>query len=314
MGDRFLITGATGFVGSCIVRDLLSQKKHVSIITRHKKLNWRLYDIASQLKIYEGDLRSQSLKKIIDKIRPTYIFHLAAYGSLPAENDVGRMIDTNIKGTINLINALKRHHFELFVNTGTSSEYGICNHQMGESDVVEPINDYGCTKAAATLFCQKEARHYNLPIITFRLFSPYGYFEDERRLVPWVILKALKNQPVELSSPNHVRDFIFIQDVVDAYLKATQIKIGPGEIFNLGTGRQHSVLEVVNTILQITKSKAKIVWGKVKKQERQLEPVYWEADISKAIKTLRWKPKYDLEEGLEKTVRWFNKNINLYAY
>lgn len=312
MSETYLVTGSTGFIGSCITRELVRQKKHVSVIVRDKRLNWRLHDIASKLDIYECDLLSKSLDTVIARIMPTYIFHLASYGSLPSENIITQMIDVNIRGTINLINVIKKHRFKLFINTGSSSEYGIKSRKMKESDIIVPVNDYGVTKAAATLFCQKEAIRNNLPIITFRLFSPYGYFEDKSRLIPSVIVSALKNQSIELSFPNNVRDFIFIEDVVDAYIKATESKSNPGEIFNIGTGKQHKISDVVNLVLQITNSNSKIVWGKAKKQTRQIEPKKWEANISKVKIILNWKPEYGLRNGLLKTVEWFKAQGNLY--
>lgn len=312
MKDRFLITGATGFIGACLTRKLIAQKKQVSVIVRDKRLNWRLQDIASKLDIYECDLLSESLDTVVARIMPTYIFHLASYGSLPSENIITKMIDVNIKGTINLINAIKKHKFKLFINTGSSSEYGVKSKKMKESDIIAPINDYGVTKGAATLFCQKEAIRNNLSIITFRLFSPYGYFEDKSRLIPSLIVSALKNQSIELSFPNNVRDFIFIEDVVDAYIKATESKSNPGEIFNIGTGKQRQVSDVVNLVLQITNSNSKIAWGKAKKQTRQIEPKKWEADISKAKDILKWRSQHDLNSGLKKTIEWFRSTVDLY--
>jgi len=312
MQDRFLITGATGFIGSCITRELVRQKKHVSVIVRDKRLNWRLQDIASKLDIYECDLLSKSLDTVVARIMPTYIFHLASYGSLPSENIITQMIDVNIRGTINLINTIKKHKFKFFINTGSSSEYGIKSRKMKESDIIAPVNDYGVTKAAATLFCQKEAIRNNLPIITFRLFSPYGYFEDKSRLIPSLIISALENQSIELSFPNNVRDFIFIEDVVDAYIKATESKSNPGEIYNIGSGEQHQISDVANLVLQITNSNSKIAWGKAKKQTRQIEPKKWEADITKAKKIIGWQPKHNLHSGLKKTIEWVNKQSYLY--
>lgn len=313
MQDTYLITGATGFIGSCITRELVRQKKHVAIIAHDRKNNWRLRDVISKLDIYECDLLSNSLDSLVERITPSYIFHFASYGSLPFEDIAAQMIDVNIKGTINLINAVKKNKFKLFINTGTSSEYGIKNKKMKESDILVPINDYGVIKTAVTLFCQKEAIRNNLPIITLRLFSPYGFFEDKSRLIPSIIINALKNQPIELSFPNNVRDFIFIEDVASAYIKAAENKSNPGEIFNIGTGKQHRVSDVVSLVLRITNSNSKIVWGKVKKQARQIEPKRWEADILKAQKILKWKPEHELEAGLKKITEWFRKYSYLYA-
>ncbi len=312
MKSTFLITGATGFVGSNLTRTLVNNRQRVCILTRNKALNWRLRDIASQIEIYEADILSSHLETIVNKIHPNYIFHLAAYGVLPAESDPLKMADINIKGTMNFIQALKKNPFELFINTGTSVEYGIKNKKMHESDILEPINDYGITKAAATLFCQKEGKRNNLPIITFRLFTPFGYFEDKKRLIPSAILSALKNEPINVSVPTSVRDFIFVQDIVEAYLKAIHQSFVPGEIINIGSGKQRTIKDVVTMILAITGSKSSVHWGAVKPQARFIEPKKWEADTFKLKTSLHWRPKYPLQKGLEKTVAWFQQNKELY--
>lgn len=312
MNNIYLVTGATGFVGSNIVRRLVNNGKKVHILTRNKKLNSRLFDIASKITVHEVDLQNPKLFKIIDRIKPTYIFHLAVYGSLPNEKDTNDLIDTNLLGTANLINALKQNKFKLLINTGSSSEYGIKKDPMRESDLLTPINDYGVIKAAATLYVNKEAVRNCLPIITFRLFSPYGTYEEASRLVPSVVYSAIKNKPIQVGNKDSVRDFTFVDDVVDAYLLACSLKFNPGEIFNIATGRQHRVSEVVETIISKTHSNSKIEWGTKSKQERQIEPNKWEADIKKSRKILNWEPKYSLEQGLDKTIEWFGKNINLY--
>lgn len=310
--ERFLVTGATGFVGSCLVRELVRLKKQVYVIVRKKELNWRLEEISSKIKIYECDLLDKSLNKIIDEIKPDFIFHLAVYGASSREEDIYKILDVNIKGTLRLIQAVKKHPFTLFINTGSSSEYGVKNRKMNEKDLCEPVNDYGVSKVSATLFCQKIAKKEFLPIITFRLFSPFGYYEDKNRLIPSLILSSLENKSISLSSKNNVRDFIFIEDIVRAYISATKIKINPGEIINIGSGKQKRIKDVAEIIQKITKKKSKLLWNSKKDQSRQIEPKVWKADIKKANKILSWEPKYDLETGLKKTVDWFLHNKYLY--
>lgn len=312
MEETYLVTGATGFVGSCIVRKLVNNHKKVIIITRNKKLSWRLADISHKIQIYELNLLDKSLEEVINIINPTYIFHLAAYGSLPQQGDFSEMVDVNLKSTARLIDVLKNKPFKLFVNTGSSSEYGIKDHPIEENESLKPYNDYGVTKAAATLYCQEIAERHKLPFVALRLFSPYGYYEDRDRLMPYIIRTALKNEEIKVSSPNYVRDFVFIEDVVNAYLLTTSAKITPGDILNIGSGCQQSVGDVVKMVLQQTSSSSKVVWGSKAKQQRNLEPQKWEANIQKAKSVLGWTPRTSIEEGIKKTIDWFRHNQYYY--
>ena len=312
MRSTFLVTGATGFIGSNLVRELVRQKQYVSIITRDKRLNWRLSDISSKLDIFECDIQNAKLGEIVNKIKPDYIFHLARYGNFPQEDNIDTMIDINLKGTINLINAVKQNSFKLFINAGSGDEYGIKKTAMQETDLLEPVNNNGVIKSAITLFCQKEAIRNALPIINLRLFTPYGYFEDDFRLIPSVIISALNNKPIKVSVPTNVRDFIFIEDVIDAYMRAIKIKHAYGQIYNIGSGKQHSVGEIVQMTQKITKNKSDVEWGVIPKQARYIEPLLWESDISKTKRVFQWKPKNTIESGLAKTIAWFRKNKNLY--
>jgi len=310
--EMYLITGASGFVGSNIVRHLIAQGKKVSIILRDTKHAWRIEDILKKIQVVETNLLSPTLEKDLTNLHPTYIFHLAAYGALPQESSADKTIDVNLKGTIRLLNALKNTHFRLFINTGSSSEYGYKESPMVETDLPQPLNDYGVVKVAQTLYCAKLAIRESLPIITFRLFSPYGYYEDKNRLFSWVITNALLHKPIALSSPTNVRDFVFIEDVVDAYIKACSSTFNPGDIFNIGSGEQHSVEDIVNYVVEFTHSTSKIEWGTIPEQERQVEPSIWQADIKKIKKQINWKPKHSLKEGIEKTIVWFTQHKHLY--
>jgi len=182
---------------------------------------------------------------------------------------------------------------------------------MKETDLLEPLSVYGVTKAAADLYCHVIAKEENIPAVTLRLFSPYGYYDERSRLISSVILSCLKHRNPKLSSPDSVRDFIFIEDVVDAYKKVIDNKDRvKGEIFNIGSGKQHTTEDVVKNIVKLTGSKVKPEWGKVTNPRH--EPECWRADISKARRLLSWEPGFSLMQGLEKDINWFKKNIMLY--
>lgn len=306
-----LITGATGFVGSNILRKFLDLESNVHILTRESSDKWRINDLLKDLNEYNVDLMEyEKLTHIVSEIEPTLIFHMATYGGSPFQKDSYAIIKSNFIGTFNLVNACKKADFELFINTSSSSEYGIKSHPMEENDMLGPVNDYGVSKAASTLYCQSIARNENLPIVTLRLFSPYGYYEAPMRLIPSVILACLKNENPKVTSPHFVRDFIFIEDIIDSYIKVSEKANFKGDIFNIGQGIQHSVKEIVTKIIELTGDNVEAEWGSESRWSN--EPEIWQSNITKAKNILKWKPKFSLEEGLSHTIKWFEKNLYLY--
>ncbi|MEM2900288.1 MAG: GDP-mannose 4,6-dehydratase [Thermoplasmata archaeon] len=311
--SKVLVTGATGFVGANLARHLLKEGYDVHIFVRATSNLWRIEDIATQMKIYILDLlEKEKVYSVVHEIRPTLIFHLATAGIYGGVHpDEYQAIDTNLVGTINLINACNDIDYKCFVNTGSSSEYGKKKNPMKEDDICEPNTIYGITKLAATLYAVNVGRKNGKPIVTLRLFSPYGPYDDSRRLISYVISNSLRNKPLSLSNPNSVRDYIFIDDVIEAYMSCIQkADYCKGETFNIGSGVQRKISEVVEIILQKVGSNLKPNWGSI--AGRDYEPEIWQADITKARKHLNWHPKYRLEEGLERTINWFKDNLSHY--
>lgn len=306
-----LITGATGFIGSHLTRRLSQEGYKVSIITRQKSKIIILKDILPLIDVYYSDLLHLSkLKKIMRSVKPNYIFHLATYPNYRSAKDIYNLVETNIIGTLNLLMASLEINYAMFVNTGSSSEYGIKNNPMKETDSLEPISFYAATKASATFLSQVFAKIYNKPIVTFRLFSVYGPHEEEDRFIPTAIKAALLNAPFFLTKDIVKRDFVFVDDVVNAYLSIMNRSIAPGEIYNIGTGIQYSNHYIVETLEKIIGKKIKI--AKKSFKNRPWDTKTWVANNKKAVTMLDWKPKYDLTAGLTKTVEWFKNNRNLY--
>ncbi len=308
-----LITGATGFIGSNLARRLVQAGCNVHILTREKSNKWRIRDILSLVREYSCDLRdSNQVVRLVTNIRPNIIYHLATYGGYPSfQQDLSTMIETNIKGTINLVTALSKADYEVFVNTGTSSEYGLKTKPMVETSLLEPANHYGASKASVSLFCQVFTKSFDQPIITLRPFSVYGYYEEPTRLIPTVITSCLRGKDINLTEGKQVRDFVFIEDVIDAYLKASLSTRVHGEIINIGSGTQHTVKEVVSKILELCGNPVEAHWGVL--PYRGGETSYWVADNSKARQLLDWEPQSSLEQGLLKTINWFKENLHLYG-
>lgn len=310
---KILITGGTGFIGSNFVYKFLDLGHDVHLIVRPESNFWRIKPVEKKVKLHFIDLfNQQEVEKLIIKLKPQIILHFAAYGAYQSkQQDIKLTIDTNLLATVNLVNALKKIKFDCFINTGSNSEYGIKNKPMKENDILEPDNLYGITKAAGMMYCQLVARKFNLPILALRPFAVYGYFEDKDRLIPTIIKACLTKMELNLTNPNFVRDFIFIEDLIDAYLKAIKnIKKIKGEIFNLGTGKQTKIAQVVDLVKEFTHSSIEPHYGEV--IPAQTEPKTWAADISKIRDLLNWQPKYDLGVGLRKDIEWFKKNLFLY--
>ena len=310
--EKVLVTGATGFVGANLVIRLIKLNYDISIIIRKSSNTWRIRNILKDVNVYFVDLLDiDNLKKVVYEIQPNIILHLATYGGHPNQiNDVD-IINTNFLGTANLLEACSKINYKLFVNTGSSSEYGKKNEPMKESDIIEPINTYGVTKAAATLYCNSIAKAQKKPIITFRLFSPFGYYEGENRLIPYVIINCFKNNKLCLGDKNSVRDFIFIEDVVNAYVSLiNSTKTFTGEIINIGFGQQHTVGYIVKTITDYMNYEGEISWKT--NAVRSYDTTKWQANIINALEVLKWKPNYSIKDGLIKTIEWFKNNIDLY--
>jgi nucleoside-diphosphate-sugar epimerase len=307
-----LITGVTGFVGSNLLRFFLDQGSRVIIFTRATSQKWRISDTKKRVREFTVDLgNADQVKRAVTKIRPSFIIHTASYGGFFFQTDVRRILETNFSGTVNLLNACKKVGFDLFINTGSSSEYGMKLSPMKETDLPEPMTEYGVSKCSSTMYCQMLSQKEGLPIVTLRLFSPYGYYEDRTRLMAYVIYSCLKGLNLRLSSANSVRDYVFIEDVLTAYKlameKRNRIK---GEVINIGSGRQHSVKEVVQEIIRQGGFSAKLLWNK--RDNPRVEPEFWQADILKAKRLLDWGPRYDLRTGIGKYIAWFKNNAQLY--
>lgn len=311
MQKNVLVTGAAGFIGANLVRRLLKEKYRVHIILKPDTNPWRLKDITTDIQIHNVELSSKNtLKKTLQTINPFAIFHLAAHGAYSFQTNAEEMIKINIEGTFNLLSASKSIDYTIFVNTGSSSEYGFKKKPMKEKDVLLPTSFYAATKASATHLCQVFAKEYNKPVVTIRPFSVYGSYEEGKRFIPTIIKSLLTNQTINITPGIERRDFIYIDDMIDAYIST--IKKGgilKGKICNVGTGKQYSNDEVVKTLFKSVNKKVPIEKGTYPK--RTWDSSYWVANISYSKRILDWYPKYSLDMGLLKTYKWFKRYLNL---
>lgn len=299
------ITGGNGFVGSNLAKFLVEKKFDVNLLVRKKSDLWRLKSIIKKVKLHIGNIEEkQRLSEIIKQINPKYIIHLSSYGNTSSENDLNLMVKINILGLKNLLEVSENINYKSLIISGSSSEYGFKNKSMKETDYLLPNSYYSATKGAATLIAQSFAFEKNKPISILRLFSVFGPFEENNRLIPIIIKKAIKQEKIFITKGPIRRDFIFIDDVVNAFYKTMNHKINNGSIINIGTGKQYTNEEVVKIIEKILKIKLEI--GNYPK--KVWDTKNWVANINKAKKELNWQPQYSLEKGLKKTVLWYKDN------
>lgn len=305
-----IITGCTGFVGANLAKRLVNDGHNVHLFVRQEYKDWRIKNIIPYVQVHRINLLDlELLRNIVAGIRPDWVFHLAAYGAYSWQGDLSLAVQTNFLGTVNLVEACRSAGFEVFINTGSSSEYGFKDHAPVETEGVDPNSYYAVTKASATLFCRYTAKRYNLYIPTLRLYSVYGPYEEPNRLIPTIILHGLKDLLPPLVDPEIGRDYVYMRDVEQAYLLlASQSVEMSGEIYNLGTGIQTSLREVVNVARRVFNLSVEPQWGTMPK--REWDTTIWKANNANLLGA-GWQPEFTFEQGFRLTVDWFQNHPEL---
>jgi nucleoside-diphosphate-sugar epimerase len=302
-GERVLVTGGGGFLGACLARDLIASGNEVHLLLRRGSRLWRLEGLEGQYVSHWADLRdAPAVHDAVAASRPQVIYHLAAHGAYPFQQDRAAILATNLLGTANLLDALDGHEYRALIHAGSSSEYGPRDGPMRETDRPEPHTDYGVSKAAATLLCQAEASK-GRPVVTVRVFSAYGPWEEASRLVPYVMGCCLWEERPRVTRGCQPRDFIYVEDVVDLLKLAADHPAARGQILHAGTGRQHQVRDMVETILAVCGGRLTADFGA--EPTRPGEPSTWVSSIERTTALTGWRPRQDLRSGVERMWAWF---------
>lgn len=272
----------------------------------------RIADIASKVKVLNADITDpEALRKQVGDFSPQWIFHMANAGlyggrSIP-DAEVARV---NLIGLINLLESLEQVPYTAFINGGSSAEYGAKQAPMKEIDVCDPLTPYAVTKLAATSYASMYAKLHKKPIVTFRIFSPFGPFDDEGRLVMTAIRAMLLKTPLTVV-PGTVRDYLSVEEYVNLFVEAAQQITGnqelSGGVFNVGSGQQRTAKEVVEVIADIIGCAPEITWNDA--SARSWESPVWQADMTKTFSTFPWRPKLSFDDGIRKTIEWSRTNL-----
>jgi NAD dependent epimerase/dehydratase len=310
-----LVTGAGGFVGSHLVERLVSDGVSVRAFVRYTStgragwLDSLPADVRDSIEIVSGDVRDdEAVTRAMAGV--DRVFHLAALIGIPYSYLHPRdVVDTNVGGTLNILIAARAAGVERVVHASTSEVYGSARSvPIGESHALHAQSPYAASKIGAEKLVESFHASYGLPAVVLRPFNIYGPRQSARAVVPAVISQALARDEIRLGAGAPTRDFNFVEDTVDAFVRASRAPGAVGGVFNVGTGREISIADMANLAIRLAGREG----GRLVTDEMRLRPAASEvtrlcADSRRAREVLGWEPQTTLEEGLRTTIDWFSR-------
>jgi nucleoside-diphosphate-sugar epimerase len=312
-GLRVLITGATGFIGSHLTRRLVDDGAQVHALTSTVSSVYpqRLLDLREQITLHEGSLDDRSaMDAVADVTRPEYVFHLGAYTHVGKSwQRVDECVQVNVQGTVNLLQALAPYGYRKFVYTGTSEIYGDVEVPFREEGPVNPISPYSVSKYAGERYCRMFFQGRSWPIVMVRPFNAYGPSQSPDRVIPEIIVRALRGQRLAMTQGKQTREFNFVTDVADGFIRAA-LHGEPGRLYNIGGGQdaEVSMRDLASTLLKLMGDPITAELGALPERPTEIWRMY--ADSTRARTELGWAPQVTLEEGLRRTIDWYTTELS----
>jgi len=319
---KVLVTGADGFIGSHVVEKLVSKSYEVKAFSYYNSFNfWGWLDyidkkVMKYVEVFPGDIRDPNgVRKAIKGC--DYILHLAALIGIPySYHSPDTYVDTNIKGTLNLLQAANYHGIKRFVHTSTSEVYGTAQYvPIDECHPINPQSPYAATKAGADFMALSFHRSFDLPVVILRPFNTYGPRQSARAIIPTVITQIKNGQKeIKLGNLKPTRDLTYVKDTAEAFYKAMITKNIEGEVINTGTGKEISMYELVKLIATLMGKEISVINDTQRIRPVKSEVMRLLSNNGKCKKLLDWEPMYSLKRGLQETIRWFSEDKNLKYY
>ena len=322
---KILVTGADGFIGSHVVETLVKSGHDVRAFVLYNSFNsWGWLDesdkaIRDSIDIFAGDIRDpHGVDKAVEK--QEVILNLAALIAIPySYHSPDTYIDTNIKGTLNILQAARRHGVKRVVQTSTSEVYGTAQYiPIDEAHPLHPQSPYAATKVGADQLALSFHASFDVPVGILRPFNTYGPRQSARAVIPTIISQLANKSKVKLGSLSPTRDFSFVHDTANGFLAAAQSDAIVGQTINLGSGFEISIKETAETIAKLMNTKLELVDDEQRVRPENSEVERLHASIEKAKTLLGWQPELKglagFETGLKKTIEWFSNPKNLSRY
>ena len=314
---QVLVTGAGGFIGSHLTEALVKAGAKVRVFIRYNSRDGRgnledlEHGLLEQIEIVAGDLRDADVIERTVKGCDA-VFHLGALVGIPySYKNPREVVETNIMGTFNVLTAARDHGVERIVHTSTSEVYGSAFYvPIDESHPLQGQSPYSASKIGADKLAESFHASYDLPVVTVRPFNCYGPRQSARAVIPTLITQALACKEIRLGNTETLRDFTFVTDTAEGFIKAAQSQEGFGKVLNIGSGREISIGQLAQIIINTVQSTAKIVVDEARVRPSRSEVTRLLADNRLAKETIGWEPSVSLEDGIKKTVAWIAAHMN----
>ena len=309
---KILVTGGAGFIGSHLTRRLLELGAEVSVLVKYKSIvdNVRLSSIWDDIEIIESDLRNlDSLKQLKSK-NYDIVFHLAAYNHVgDSFLHVNESLTSNTVATANLFESVSEYN--RFVYTATSEVYGFQDSvPFNEEFMPFPISPYAIGKYGGELYARMKRHQTNKDIVCIRPFNTFGPYQSDRAIIPEIIIKCLRGLPVETTEGKQTREFNYIDNIIDGFIKISEVNPSPKDPINIGMNKEIAIRDLVKKIHNISNSSSELKIGSLSDRETEIWRMY--SDNSKAKEILGWSPSVSFDEGLQKTIKWFEEYLDVY--
>lgn len=307
---RVLVTGGSGFIGSHLIPKLAELGHDVYSLERY--VTGR-YVLGAKTMTVFGDLRdSFTIRKLVKETQPDAVIHLASISPVAYSYDHPQEVfEVNALGTINLAEACLREvpHLKHFLFAGTSEEYGNQTEFSTKEDAeLKPNSPYSVSKVAADKYLQYMRDAYDFPVTVLRLFNTYGRKDNVHFVVERTITQMLQGKTIKLGDSTPVRDLIYVDDHINAYLTCLDNEKAKGEVFNFCTGRGVSIKELVELIAGLVGFDGEVIWGTIPTRPLDIKKLV--GNHEKAKRVLGWEPKYTLEEGLKRTIDFWRSRLS----
>ena len=316
---KVFVTGAGGFIGSHLCSKLVKEGAVVTAMLHYNsRSDWSNLEfidteIKKSLYVVKGNIEDSSFMDLQTKGQDI-IFHLAALIGIPYSYEAPlSYVKTNIQGTVNVLESVRKNEIPLIINTSTSETYGTAHYTpIDELHPMQGQSPYSASKISADKLSEAYYNSFETPVITVRPFNTYGPRQSSRAVIPTIISQLLTEKNLSLGDLSPVRDFTYVEDTVDGFINAAIYNKNIGEVINLGYGKAASIGEISKIIMEIMGINKEIISDHSRIRPKDSEVMNLISNNSKAKILINWEPKIDLRTGLMKTIDFISNNLDFY--